>query len=600
VYDHLPLLLLRFFGFAAGVGWLETGSELAHAHREALMRIVKPDGPVVAFCAAHSPPVGAQPRPEEMRFEFPVSNLPAMTVEEIYEYADDAANTANGSMISALAPLVVPCLMRETNEGQPAVLLLSPMDYFFLCMVASPAQKVTIPPNSYAPGTRRPKPRRSASLPSTRAMFNHVLSDHLLAMGRVGYLTGGKTLLIPACMDYYLVPLTTVAGFPDMPEASTPTVDSLTCALLVLRPLVPEDLLLSSGRAAGLVDVSRDSPTAALYATTQDVLRTVFRYFPVGPYTSLGTLAAYMRLLALYLAPWNASTVDAVKASLYAKPRPAAGSTVGGVSSPSMAAITSTLTSLNSQLPRQLQSSPKNQSDAGSPKEESWKTAGMQSSRTETNSELVRLAVVKCANCRLGASSEGHRALALLADAARASGIERQGGDPITNLEEVRGSLHALSDQCLEAEARSGRKSKAFVSALSKCLGVKFERPGMLSGMAGMVGVGSAAAGVVSMMAQAAGGSASTGKRRLRDRRKNELPGVDKDNVPFLGGVWDRPMQGNESETAVVLAYRLALWMEPRLGFLPNLRFLGRVWFVRLSICMLVGAALVLRIGAQQ
>jgi hypothetical protein len=563
------------------------------------MRVVRPDGPVVAFCAEHSPRlVGSPPKPEEMRFEFPLSNLPGMTVEEIYEYADGTVNAASahgGGLISALAPLLWPCLVRDTNDGQPPVLLLSPMEYFLLCMAASPTQKVTFPPSAYGVGNnRRVRPRRSASLPSTRAMFNHVLSDHLAAIpGRCGYLTSGKNVLLPACMDYFLVPMTTVSSYSEMPESSTPTADAMACVLLVLRPAVPEDFVLSSGKSTGPIDMSRDTATAAFYATMQDVLRTVFCYFPAGPYCSLGTLAAYVRLLALYLAPWNTKVLDVIKASLYAKPRTGNGSTVVGVGNPSIAAITSTLSSLNSQLPRQLQASPQTRSSPGNPKEESWQAANLQSSRMEIDRELVRLAVVKCANCRLGASSEGQRALSLLADALRASGIDRHAGASMGNIEEVRGSLHALRDQSAEAEARSGRKIN-FVSSLSKGLGIMIERPGVLSGMAGMVGVGGAAAGMVGMMSQATGGGSSGGRRRVRDRRKSELQVVDKDDVPFLGSVWDRPMQGNECETAVVLAYRLALWMEPRVGFLPNVRFLGRLSFLWLAVLTIVAAFLVL------
>lgn len=49
-------------------------------------------------------------------------------------------------------------------------------------------------------------------------------------------------------------------------------------------------------------------------------------------------------------------------------------------------------------------------------------------------------------------------------------------------------------------------------------------------------------------------------------------------DAPFLGTVWDRPIESGECEPLVIAAYWLALQVEPHVGFLPNTRFLGRVW----------------------
>jgi hypothetical protein len=605
VYELLPLLILRFFGFTPGSGWLETGSDLPHAHREALMRVVRAGGPVQAFCVAHSPPVpGASPKSDEMRFEYPLSNLPSVTVEEIYDVADGYLVPSG---VSALAPLVAPCLARGASAashdaasgggavyGDPShpVLLLSPIDYFFLCMVASPTQKWTAPAGSSSfLGSRRVRARRSNSLPSTRAMFNSVLTDHVAAFTRDASLSSGSSILVAACVDCLFAPVAMANSCATLPEASTPTVDAMTCVLLALRPEKPENLLLSSGSAIGPVNSGRESNCAAVYASAHDTLRALFIHFPLDGNGPPATLAAYVRLLALYVAPWRPPVVSALKSSLYPKPRIVPSGTASA--SPSFAALASSISSHLPVVHLSAGSSLRNSPSATS--EVAWRDVTGVPNKHKCDQEVLRLAIIKCANCRLAASADGVRALSLLADAVRAAGLKSVGAVS-GNIEEVRGCLHALSEHVAEADKRSGRKSKSFIPLLAAALGIKLETQSMLRGMAGTFGVGRVGGGFVGMVSSAtrhgagndgknehggiwdngSSGDGSGTRRRVRDRRRSELRGAVVEDVPFLGSVWDKPMTSDEVEFVVVQAYRLALYLEPRLGYVPNIRWLGR------------------------
>lgn len=592
VYEHLPLLMLRFFGFTPGSGWLETGSSMAHPHREALMDVVRPSGPVAEYCAARSPPVASEPKDDEWRFEYPLSNLPPMLVDEFCDVADHVAAHLS-HFLSALAPLLGQCL-RRGRDGAADVLLLSPMDYFLMCMVASPTQKWTLPAGAHFPGAaRRPRPRRSASLPSTRAMYNLVLAEHVTAAWRASPRAsgGGGSLLIPACIDCLFGPATG-AVYPVPLEPSTPTVDAMASVLLALRPGAPADLLLASGVASGSVLYpGKEQAVALLYATAQDVLRHSLAQFPVGSNAPQATLAAYVRLLALYLAPGSESVAEALRAMLYPKPRAAQ---VAAGTSPSLAAITSRLSSLNAQFQLPTSTLRGGAATAGPPRgDAAWRGSTVLTSRHEADRELLRLAVVKCANCRVGATSEGIRALTLLSAAVQACGLDKYDRPVADDAEESRGCLHALSDQAAEVEARLGRKSgRAFVCVLGAGLGVKVEAAGgVLSGMAGMVGVRA------SMGSGGGGGSGGSAKRRLRERRRRELRGAGHDDIPFLGSVWDRPIEAGESEAAVVLAYRLSSLVEERTGWRLDIRFLGRYSFLLLAASVLLAAGMTVRMA---
>lgn len=570
VYDHLPLLMLRVFGYTAGTGWLETGSCLPHNHREALMDLVRPNGAVMEYCLARSPPFGSDPKEDEWRFEYPLANLPGLLIDDFFDAAEQVM-THPYQFFSAMAPTIGRCL-RKGVDGAPDVLLLNPIDYFYLCMIASPTQKWTLSQGSFVSG-RRPRQKRSASLPSTRAMYNRVLAEHVAFAWRQSPQAsgGGKSILIPACIDCLFAPLAG-AIYNGLPEASTPTIDAMASVLLALRPESPSDLLLSSGVVGGNVVQSspaRESAIALLYASAHDALHSLFTLFPVGASAGpLPTLAACVRLLALYLSPANASVVSSLKSSLYPKVRP---QKVANGASPSLAVFQSTMSSLHAQFQAPAQALRKSASPSALREDSAWKSSSVLLSRQEADRELLRLAVMKCASARMAGTQEGVRALTILANAVRVSSIYSMEATRVESLDEVRANLRGLSEQLSDYDLRSGVKSKSFVPVLGSGLGIKIETGGMFSGVVDIV---HSTAHRVSHVTGSGNGSMS---RRLRDRRKSELQTACRDETVLLGSVWDRPIESREYEFLVVMAFHAASAIEARVGWeLPQLRWIGR------------------------
>jgi hypothetical protein len=576
VYEHLPLLMLRIFGFTSGTGWLETGSSLGHAHREALMNLVRPSGPVVEYCAARSPPLGSEPKDDEWRFEYPLSNFPSILIDEFYDAADQVM-TLPSHFLSALAPTLGTCL-RRGHDGAPDVLLLSPIDYFYLCMVASPTQKWTTPLGpSYL---RRPRPRRSVSLPSTRSMYNLVLTEHVTTAWRSSPLAsgGGKSILIPSCIDCLFAPLSG-AMYSGLPEASTPTVDAMAAVLVALRPSCPNDLVLSNAMSGQVLYPAREPATALLYAMTHEILRNTFSSFPVGVNGPLPTLASFVRLLALYLSPGSEAVITSLKSALYPKPR---AQNLAAGASPSLAAFHSTLSSLNAQLQLPAQALRSNANSTAAKQEAVWRTSSVFHNRRDPDRELLRLAVVKCANSRMGSIQDGVRALTTLAGAVRASGLGALEGSRIETYEEAKASLRGLSEQVADYDARAGVKSKAFVPILGSGLGIKLESAGMFSGMVDIVH------STAHRVSHVTGSSNGKPARRLRERRKSELFSAYHEQPVLLGSVWDHPIDSREYEFAVVHAYKLATVMEAKTGLqVPGLRYCGRKIVVHVVISIL-------------
>lgn len=585
VYEFLPLLMLRLFGFSPGQGWLETAAELPTRDREALLRVVLPNGPIHAFCNMHSPPRASPPTAMDLRFEFPHNNLPVHTVARLKSPAPVTSDH------SVLAPLLRSSL-RNANDS---FLLLSPIDYFVLCMVSSPVQKITIPAASLPPGAKRP--RRSSSLPSTRALYNQVLAAYAASHDSAAPLSA-ESSFVPACIDLHFMPFAVATSTASMPVPSTNMVDAMCSVMLALVPPRPSTLKLDSDFSA-VIDWGLQTNASALYrAAGSSLTAALMHYDTSGP---TGTLVAFVRLLALFIAPWKLTIRSALRAALYPKPRSSSTtlkSSTATLTNPSIAAITSTWSSINAHLSAATVSgSPGNASTA---KESQWRSE-LASRQRSLDIHLIKLAVVKAANCRLASTVEGVRALGLLSDAVRAAGL-KPGASLRGEEEESRGCLHALRDQAAETEHRTGQKGRNFSSPLAVSLGVRLENVGVFSGVAEMVGVGGSAgmAGMVGMVSGASTGQSSH-RWRLRERRTAALQGSDRTDVPFLGSVWDRPIARGENEALVLAAYWLALRFEPALGYQPDLRFLGRYWvwiLVSFIVSMCYAVLSLVRLGA--
>lgn len=579
VYEFLPILMLRVFGFRPGQGWLETASELPSKDREALLRLTMPEGPIHSFCKQNSPPRDAKINlASDMRFEFPRSSLPIVTETALKEGPSAALKKSIKEGQSFLAQFIAPSL----KDKDDMAVYLSPVDYFYVCMIASPTRKWT-PPSGRQPGGRRV--RRSVSLPSTRALYNRTIASYASSL-RAAERVNGDSFFIASCLDFLFMPWASCKRSSEMPAVSTAVAEAVACLLLALVPPSPSSLdLVVDFRQSGIpetIDWRMQTNTSAVYRASETMLEAVLMHFDSD--APLGTLVVYIRILALYIAPWKASIRNTLSACLFPKKK---ASSSGKNRTPSMAALTSTLSTINAHL-ASPSGSPGN---ASSVKESQWRSELRRKRQRFVDEELVRLAIVKAANRRLPSVSEGGKVLALLAEATQAARLLGTWSSPEKDQDksdELRSCLLALRNQKAEYERTSGRRDRNYIGPLASSVGMRLETGGVLGGISEIVGVGggSGVAGVMNMVAGSAGGS---GQRKLHERRLSAFRGEDIKDVPFLGNVWDRPISESENEIVLLWSYWLALRLEPRLGYVPNLRFLGRYWFLLLCSFLLCG-----------
>lgn len=561
IYEFLPTLMYRIFGYAPGQGWLETASELPSRDREALVRLIIPDGPVHAFCIKYSPSRDSKLNiATDMRFEFPRNSIPPLTNEALEHGSAGALRKSIKDGQSFLAPFLESAIRDKKDD----CLYLVPLDYFYICMIASPAQKWTRTPGSGSMGTRRVK--RSISLPSTRALYNQVVASYASSL-KAGDNVDNDDIFIATCLDYLFVPWSSCIP-PHLPVISTCAAETVASILLALAPRAPDALDFDVEFVSGIpefVDWRWQTNSSVLFRAAESMLESVL--LNLDSSSSPGVLIVYMRILSLYIAPWRKCIRSTLKAQLFPKPKPASSYAAG--LTPTMASLTKRLSSINAQIASHA-TSPGNASDA---RESQWRSA-LKTRQKFVDEELVRLTVVKAANRRIPSHIEGGKCLVLLAEATKAAGMAGSWGSPGKDpdmADEVRNCLEALRNQKVEAERHSGRKDKDYVAPLAASLGVRLENGGVLSGISEMVGGGS---GLGSIVSPASSGS------KMRERRLRALHAVvsDATDAPFIGNVWDRPITESESEAVVLFLYWVALRLEPHLGFVLNIRFLGRHW----------------------
>lgn len=579
VYEFLPLLMLRIFGFRPGQGWLETASELPSKDREALLRLTMPDGPIHSFCRRNSPARDAKINlASDMRFEFPRSSLPIATNRALREGPSLALKKAIVDGQSFLAPFLQSSLKDKEDKN----VYLSPLDYFYVCMIASPTRKWTPPPGSQSSSGRRV--RRSVSLPSTRALYNRTIASYASTLKGTDRVEG-DSFFLATCLDFLFMPWASYKPSSDFPITSTNSAEAVASILLSLAPADPSALdLVIDFRPSGIpenLDWRTQTNTSVVYRASEKMLEAVLKHYDSD--ASLGPLVAYMRILSLYIAPWKSSIRSALSASLFPKKKSSAAAANGRA--PSMAALTSTLSSINAHL-HSPSGSPGN---ASTVKESQWR-AELRTRQRFVDDELLRLAIVKAANRRLPSFPEGARVLAMLAEAAQAARLSGSWGaqeKDVDKAEELRNCLLALRNQKAESERHTARRERNYIAPLASCVGMRLET-GMLGGISDFVGVGSAG-GIAGVVNIASGSNKANGSKELRERRLSALQQKSKKDVPFLGDVWDRPISQGENELVVVWSYWLALQLEPRLGYVPNLRFLGRYWTLLLFSILVCG-----------
>lgn len=609
VYAFLPVLVLRIFGYTAGQGWLETISQLPSKDREALLTVVLPDGPLHTFCKLAcdnedgSLPSISGPVARDMRFEFSVNNLPTSTRQALHAPPDDTKVAAN----SYLAPLLRPHLKAHYGD----VVLLDPLTYFILCLVASPANKY---PSDGVPEGTNPvtakKIKRSSSLPSTRALYNHVLAAYAASCSPMQR-ADAAPIILPAILDMLFMPW--ALATPDSaPVPSAASADAVATVLLTLCPPAPEALelqpglsLLSSPPPAPLTSLTT---AAALYRLVPYIVCNALAHLTPGD-TAVAPFLGYTRVLALHIAPWRSSVRKAIRAMLFSKPkrgdRPSRPLGTSGVQS----SLANTVASLNAHF-----TTPYHSPDRPSSATDSrWRLAVAERIRT-VDTDLVVNDVVRAAAFGVGALTEGARTLAALTDAVQAAKMSdavatatRSDGPAAARQDELALCIEGLRSNLSDLDPKGLSKwERSFIGPLAAAVGVRIQTSGVLQNISDMV-QGSAHS-VKDVMGRVAGASRSPDsgtsglkKRRVHDRRLSMLnaigSGNDKIEIPFFGNVWDRPIESGEFEPMVLFAYWLALKLEPYIGFLPDTRFMGRFWFLfsmlaLALVVMLVRAAL--------
>lgn len=569
IYSFLPAILLRFFGYAPGRGWLETCADLPSRDRNAIMNIVLPKGPLHRFCKRHSNSRDSSINiSSDMRFEFSRNNLP--------QFTKNALNNADTSTSvefsrSYLAPLLINSIQKDNED----LLYLTPIDYFYICIVASPAIKWSS--NNYSANIKRS--RRSSSLPSMRALYNQLLYAYASTLSPEAR-ADKSPLFLAACLDYLFIPwafakteTTPQSTFPSTashppPITSAAVADAIASILLALVPPRPGCLDLDFDhtltQTPPLVELPMLSNSAVVYRLLGSMLYNAILHYDVR--NSPSTMCAFVRVLAIYLAPWRVDVRKCLKLLLLPREKTP--------SQTRMAKLQSTISFTYEKL-----ASPTNSPQNGSEvKESEWRDQLI--ARQELiDRELVRLAIVRGAQLRMGSTEEGGNHLALLADAATAAkiGDVAEPGFDYDQIEELRRCLEAVRDQKTQFDMTASRKSKNYIGPLAACIGEKIDN-GVLQNISERIGIGSMTKASEHRSRNGNGRPSST-YRTPRQQRTMSMKASVKEDIPFLGNVWERPVSHSEIELLVVAAYRLALMMEPYLGFIPNFRFFGQVWF---------------------
>ncbi len=564
-YELLPLFLLRILGYRTGSGWLETGSDLPHRDREGLLRLIMPDGPIHNFCRLHDPSnVQNDFTSSDFKYEFPVSNLPDITWNALNN--PSYASSLPLESQSALAHLLRGAL-RETDS---TMLLLSPMQYFELCLVSSAAKKSTDVLRITSKSRRQ---KRSSSLPSVRALYNKVIAAYAGLHSTSTRMESTPSLLISACIDMFCLPWVESVYSVGCPRPSTPSVDALSSVLLTITPKSKSEARLLDKPNSSLIWAEL-TQGEALYRAVEIVLREVFQHYNTKE--SGSTFIAYVRLFALYLAPWKKSIRLTMQTGLYPKKRTSASS--------GKRSIKSTLNSINEQIKYASGVSPRNTEQFSADVLKDWRER-LYSDRKERDSTLLLHCIIRAANQRVASVSDGCRALALVAEAVTTANLmyeQNEGSDEKERRLEAEGCLVALREQTHEAEARMGMKTKPFVSTLAKYLRIKLEDNTSL------FSVSRVAEKLTGVATSSSVNSGSEISRLVQRRRTTMLRQSLHERVDFEGSVWEQPITASENAYLIFGAYWLSLKLEPYLGFPPNTRLLGQPAVWRLVLVALV------------
>lgn len=590
VYSFLPALMLRIFGYTSGQGWMETISQHPSRDRESLLSIVAPEGPLHSFCKQASSPKSNHTSAHairDMRFEFSLHNLPSNTREAITTLQANPSRT----VYSYLARILLPHLKSRHAE----TVMLDPLTYFTICMVASPAHKFSQDglPEGHSPVTMK-RIKRSVSLPSTRALYNQLIASYASALSPMSRVSEDN-VFIPAVLDFLFLPW--ALATPDCtPNLSASMADAATSLLISLAPSAPEALELEEGPIIDTIppmaELDTLTNTSCLYRLVPYMLSSFIAHLSPND-SAAPAFLAYTRMLALHVSPWRGPVRSSIRSMLFPKPRSSSPATlVLDTRNNSMqSTLSNTFSTINAHLPSP-QRSPNN---ASAVKESRWRAAFANRLRS-VDVHLVCSTVVRAASLRVAMLAEGNRVLSVLTDAGQSARLAaalpgasaaRDDG-ALARGEEFGLCIEALRTQQAASDTKGlSRSERAYLTGLAGVIGVQLQSSSVLHNISEMVHGGAhSVKDVVDCVAGTASASgtpsSSAKKRRVLDRRMSLLRGADsehdKGNVPFFGSVWDRPIEQGEFEPFVMAAYWVALRAEPYLGYIPNTRILGRVW----------------------
>lgn len=535
VHAFLPALLQRLLGFAPGTGWLETASALPSRDRDALLSLVLPHGALHSFCMR----AGGTP------FEFPVRNLPthvrtalvpdSESDEECDEYPD-----------SLLVPTLRPHLGADTE-----FVVLDCLTYFQLCLVAAPATKFAT--DGLAEGTSAvtmKRLKRSTSLPSTRALYNLVIAAYLAHAAPAPFLSPADApLLVRAALDM-------------LPAAAAPSAAAADALSILLLHGVPP---------------------AWLFPTLPRLISSA---------AHPAALSALLRLLALAAAPWRAPVRTAARAALFSKQKKAA-------------------TKYNqANTPRQAAPVPHVLAAAHRAPAPDTPPAEVRSTSRTTLAPVAVDAVARAASLRIAAAPDGLRSLAMLTDALTALRLPPNAAATAYRSDELVLCLDSIRHAAASPDAAKGLSKwerAGFLPALATALGVPYPTGTLFPSRRSRSPPTRRPASsptpplrdrITNLFGWPSRDTITTNNNNASDKSNNIYNNSARrlTDAPFLGSVWDRPLASSEVPALVAAAYWLALRLTPHLGYTPDIRFLGSLWF---SVFVLAAAAAIKAIQAR-
>jgi len=593
VYEAFPRLMLRIFGFAED-GWLEEACAVESKERDALLRVLLPNGPLHCLACAIAP---------EYTFEFPLSNLPAVTqraTEDIFAQVHSSAAAGTTTFHAAADDEDITESTRSQRSllgwfcaarlvpGSGRHLVLTCYEYFLMCMLTSPLWRG----RSRALGFEARKRKRSSQLPSRRAMYNQLYQSYVSF-----FVPGENSSDEPAAYgELFLrasLELFTETGDlgQNLPAAST--LDALTVLALHVKPTSPRDVSFLVCPQTRLFEEMAQPPPAdpqcsgmVSLAAARKAVISKLRIFAaeVGPMwtttssVAMVSLVALMRSVALHLAPWS------LRLNAFAEDR----------TLPRKKRRRSVAASALERLPTRLSSSLQDDRTGSSlvraTNEADFK--GWEEYLKRLDLELTLLLprfVDRAAKLSLGSADDGAQLILSLSDAfapraasAAVAAARSSLAGPWYSFDQV-GTLRELQRQ-INSTVRFGPGGRN--------TGAKTD----LRGLAAVVGAADIAPG-------SSGGGGAFRKREGKDKQSAAEAAIERirrtiepdddelermrqqvalgqrrcfnRDVKFLGGVWDLPPYSYEFAPLLPVLYTISMAISRRIHREVNLRFLA-------------------------